>query len=214
MFTGIVEGVGRVGSVRRRGAALRLAIDAGLIAGGTRVGESIALDGVCLTVAARARGLGRASLEFDVVEETLARTTIGRLARGSRVNLERSLRLDDRLGGHLVTGHVDGVGAIVGRRRGRGGEWLSVEVPRDLSSGLLYKGSIAVAGVSLTIAAVEGRRFSVALAPHTLAVTTLGDLRPDDRVNVETDVLGKWVRRLLAEAGTLAPVRKLRRAPR
>lgn len=213
MFSGIVEGIGTIVRATRRRGAVRLAVDADGIAGDTKLGDSIAVDGTCLTVVSRRARL----LEFDVVSETLARTTLGTLRPRSRVNLERSLRLSDRVGGHLVTGHVDGLGTIVAFDRRPGEAWLTVEAPPDLAVGMLLKGSIAIAGVSLTIAHVDGERFSVALVPHTLRVTTFNSLVVGDPVNLETDVLGKWVRRLLEQSGALsvrAPVRRSRRVLR
>ena len=211
MFTGIVEGIGSVYRATRGGDRQRLAIDAAAIADGVRVGDSLAVDGTCLTVARTTHRKRLNVLEFDVVGETIARTTLGRLRSGHPVNLERSLRLGDRLGGHLVTGHVDGVGTILSVRDEPGQVRLTVEAPPDLAAGLLPKGSVAVAGVSLTIARVKGRRFSVALVPHTLRATTLGEFRRGDRVNLELDLVGKWVRHLLEEAGSLRRLRRARR---
>jgi riboflavin synthase len=217
MFTGIVERMGKVAKLVRSGASVRLGIDAGPLGLETRIGDSVAVDGVCLTVANRLRREAGWLLEFDVVRETLERTTLGELRVGERVDLERSLTLSDRVGGHLVTGHVDGVGTVRAIRKERGQVWLTVECNESLEQGMLFKGSIAVSGVSLTIAALEGTRFSVALVPHTLDVTKLGRLEVGDRVNLETDQIGKWVRKLLEESGSLSPavaIRRSRRAPR
>jgi riboflavin synthase len=224
MFTGIVEGLGTVVRARRSGRHVRLGIDPGSAGEGVAIGDSIAVDGICLTVAAdgsatvpgrkRARAgapRGTSVLEFDLVRETLERTTAAQWRPGHRVNLERSLRLADRIGGHLVTGHVDGVGTVTGVERQRGQTWLTVELPGELASGVLFKGSIAILGVSLTIAAVRGARVSAALIPHTLETTSLGTCRPGDRVNVETDLIGKWVRHLLPLSREKEAVRRSRR---
>jgi riboflavin synthase len=208
LFSGIVEGMATVAAARRSGAGLRLALDARDLASGVKTGESIAVDGTCLTVAVRQ---GR-RLEFDVVAETLSRTTLGGLRPGAKVNVERSLRLSDRVGGHLVTGHVDGVGRIAKFDRRPGQAWLEILVAPELASTMLFKGSITLAGVSLTIASLADDRVAVALVPHTLRVTTLGSWAVGDPVNVETDLLGKWVRRLLEESGSLPARRVVRRS--
>jgi riboflavin synthase len=193
MFTGIVEELGRI--VALDGTRLRVRCstvveDAGL-------GASIAVNGVCLTVVEDADG----TLAFDLSEETLRRTALGRLAPGDVVNLERPATLSTRLGGHLVQGHVDGVGRIVSvRPDARDGAWLTVSAPDELGRYLVEKGSVTVDGVSLTVAAVEGRTFSVALIPHTLEVTTFGSARAGDPVNLEVDVIAKYVERLLEGA--------------
>jgi riboflavin synthase len=166
----------------------------GPLADGLRVGDSIAVDGACLTVTAL-RGDGFTS---DLSGETLKRTTLGRLRAGSRVNLERPLRLGDRLGGHLVTGHVDAVGQVVDRIPQGDGEFWRFRFPQDLMPLLVLKGSIAVDGISLTVAELSGDAFGVALIPHTLHHTTLGGKRVGDPVNLEADLLGKHVARLLA----------------
>jgi len=189
MFTGIVEERGTVLE-----AGDRLVIGARHVLGDSDVGASLAVSGVCLTVVAR----GEDRLEFDLSGETLARSSLGDLVPGDLVNLERPVSLSARLGGHLVQGHVDGVGEIVGRERDpEGGEVLSVRVPRPLRRYVVEKGSIAVDGVSLTVAAVEDEGIRIALIPHTLEVTTLGTLERDDRVNLEVDMIAKYVERLM-----------------
>jgi riboflavin synthase len=189
MFTGLVEALATVVRLEPRPPGLRLWIDAGAIAEEAAVGDSIALNGCCLTVVARQA----TELAFDAGPETLSRTNLGRLAAGSQVNLERSLALGDRLGGHLVTGHVDAVGTL--ERRLDQADWATLwfAVPGELTRQMASKGSVAVDGVSLTLVEVASERFSVALIPHTLAVTTLGGLRPGDAVNIETDLLAKYV---------------------
>ena len=192
MFTGIVEALGHVGRVdpgARGGRRLLLSVpdEAGWR---LALGESVAVSGVCLTVVDVAPG----RLGFDLAEETLRVTTLGGLAAGDPVNLERPLRLDGRLGGHLVLGHVDGVGEVTLVRPEGDGARLDVGVPAGLRPLLISKGSVTIDGVSLTVAALGDDAFAVALIPHTLAVTTLGRRRPGDPVNLEMDVIGKYVR--------------------
>jgi len=196
MFTGIVEGTGTVVAMHRppaSGGAARLEVDAPWLAGELAVGDSVAVDGCCLTVVAS----GSTRFAADVVAETLRRTALGRLAAGARVNLERPLALGGRLGGHLVQGHVDGVGRVLGRSSAGQGEEVRVELPADLARYVVEKGSIAVDGVSLTVAGVGQGWFSVALVPHTLAATTLGERGPGDPVHLEVDVVAKYVERLV-----------------
>ena len=199
MFTGLVEKLAALAEFVSEPPGARLRIDAGEIAETAAVGESICVSGCCLTVVAIDGGF----LDFEAGPETLARTNLGRLAAGSRVNLERSLQVGDRLGGHFVTGHVDGQGALA--ERIDDGEWTTCwfSAPPSLMRQMASKASIAVDGVSLTLVDVRPDRFSVALIPHTLAVTTLGSLSPGDPVNLETDLLAKYVQRLLeTEAGS------------
>jgi len=193
MFTGLVETIGEVVSVERTAAGLGLAVDLKEAGEGVARGDSINLSGACQTVAA----IEGAVAAFDTVAETLARTTLAAWGPGTAVNVERSLRPGDRLGGHFVAGHVDGTGRVVENGQ-RGGGWvLRVEVPPDLAPEIAPKGSIAIEGVSLTVVEA-GPTVSVALIPTTLAETTLGRLKAGDRVNVETDLLAKYVRRALA----------------
>lgn len=198
MFTGLVE---EVGTVTRRtdldGAAV-LTLAAGTVLDGLRPGDSVAVAGVCLTVTAH-DALG---FTADVMPETLRRTTLGALAAGHRVNLERPVRPDGRLGGHLVQGHVDGVGTLLDRRPGPRWTELDVALPAGLARYVAEKGSVTVEGVSLTVTGVGADAFGVALVPTTLERTTLGDLAPGNRVNLEVDVVAKYVERLLtAEVG-------------
>jgi riboflavin synthase alpha subunit len=169
------------------------------------LGESVAVSGVCLTVVEA--GPGR--LAFDLAEETLRVTTLGELGAGDPVNLERPLRFDGRLGGHLVLGHVDGIGRVTGIRPEGDGVWLEVEAPRGLRPLLIPKGSVTVDGVSLTVAGLEESVFAVALIPHTLAVTTLGRRRAGDPVNLEMDVIGKYVRGFMQEWERQGAARRL-----
>ena len=206
MFTGLIEAVGTVAGLERRGTSARLRVDLGKAAEGVRPGDSIALAGCCQTVAAIAGALA----EFDAVAETLAKTTLGRWQRGTRVNLERSLRPGDRLGGHFVAGHVDAPAAVVENRERADGWRLRVEAPAALMPEIAPKGSVAVDGVSLTVVDAGASGFSVALVPTTLRETTLGSLEAGDLVNLETDVLAKYVRRALgAMAGGGAPDQRL-----
>lgn len=189
MFTGLVQALGTARGVELGGAGRRLVIAEPNIAAEATVGDSVAINGACLTVCARAGD----SMWFDAGPETLARTNLGELAAGDRVNLEGSLRLGDRLGGHLVQGHVDGVGRVVERVRQEEWETVWIACPGDLAVQMVAKGSVAVDGVSLTLVHVEADRFSVALIPHTLRHTTLGSRRPGEGVNLETDLIGKYV---------------------
>jgi riboflavin synthase len=190
MFTGIVE---ELGVVREVGPA-RLAVSCRTVTGDSAIGASVAVNGTCLTVVERSE----AHLAFDLSEETLRRTGLSRLAEGDPVNLERPLSLSSRLGGHLVQGHVDGVGEVVRiEADGDRGARLTVRSPAEVRRYLIEKGSVCVDGVSLTVAELDGDAFSVALIPHTLNMTTLGSARPGDPVNLEVDVIAKYVESLL-----------------
>jgi riboflavin synthase len=178
----------------------RLAVESPTIAGEVAVGDSIAVNGVCLTVTATSAG----HVSFDAIAETLAKTALGDLIPGSRVNLERAMRLDGRLDGHIVQGHVDGVGRVEELRREGDDVRLFVACEHEISRFLVAKGSVAIDGVSLTVVGARDDGFDVALIPLTLAVTTLGDRREGDRVNLEADVLGKYVKEYLDRVG---PVR-------
>ncbi len=194
MFTGIVEGTGVVRAAGGGGGPIRLRIEAGYDIGGVKVGDSIAVSGTCLTVAALAGG----AFEADLTAETIARTTLGRLRPGDRVNLERPVAVGDRLGGHVVQGHVDAVGRVVRSDPQGDASWLEIDAPASVARYIVEKGSVAVDGVSLTVARCDGNRFAVCLVPHTCATTTLGALGPGARVNLEADILAKYVERLLA----------------
>jgi riboflavin synthase len=208
MFTGIVEALGRVGVVRESHGGRRLGVTVpDEPAWRLALGESVAVSGVCLTVVDSAPG----SLGFDLAEETLRVTTLGGVGAGDPVNLERPLRFDGRLGGHLVLGHVDGVGRVTRVHPEGDGMRVDVEVPVRLRPLLIPKGSVAVDGVSLTVAALEDDAFAVALIPHTLAVTTLGRRRPGDPVNLEMDVIGKYVRGFLEQWQLSEPRSRVRR---
>jgi len=195
MFTGLVEGLGTVTAVDAESAGIRIAIQppVEMSAGDCQLGDSVALNGCCLTVIA----IEGTRWSFQAGTETLSKTNLGRLQPGDRVNLERSLPVSGRLGGHFVQGHVDGVGTV--ECIDRDSEWIKMtfRVPEALAELMVPKGSVAVDGVSLTLVTVERDRFSVALIPHTLGVTTLGLRQVGDPVNIETDILGKYVRKLL-----------------
>jgi len=197
MFTGLVEGRGEIEGLLDEGAGLRLVVSvpAEMRDDKATLGDSVAINGCCLTVVEIAGN----SWSFQAGPETLAKTNLGRLAVGSPVNLERAMRADGRLGGHFVQGHVDGVGRV--ETFDKTGEWVTIwfRVPEPLARHMVSKGSVAVDGVSLTLVDVERDRFSVALIPHTLDVTTLGNRRVGDEVNIETDILAKYVQKMLGQ---------------
>jgi riboflavin synthase len=193
MFTGIVEGVGRVVRADRREGGLRLAIATSLPLDEIHRGDSVAVDGVCLTVVALEREL----FQVDVIPETLRCTTLGRVGPDSRVNLERALRLSDRLDGHLVQGHVDAAAPVRAIRESGGDYRVEVALVPEIRPYVAMKGSIALSGVSLTVAGLGPESFEVALIPETLEKTTLGQLTVEDRVNVEADLLARYLERLL-----------------
>lgn len=199
MFTGIVQSTGRIASVAPREGGMRLWVEAGALALEARLGDSVAVDGCCLTVVEAAGG----RVAFDVVPETLRRTTLRRRAGGDAVNLELPLRPADRLGGHFVQGHVDAVAKIVSREASGDDVVMTFRTPKALKGQVVEKGSVAIDGVSLTVMGVGRGTFSVALIPHTLAITTLGARAEGDEVNVEGDILAKYV----------AAIRAVRKAP-
>jgi riboflavin synthase len=199
MFTGIVEEVGIIRAATRHGDVVRLDVAAGVAGEGSAIGASVAVNGVCLTVVAPTPG----GLLFEVGPETLERTTLGRLAAGDAVNLERPLRFGAAVGGHLVLGHVDGIGTVEDVTRVESTARVRIVLPGPALAPLLVpQGSVAVDGVSLTIAALEKQAFEVMVIPHTLAVTTFGRLARGQAVNLETDVIGKYLQRSLELRGT------------
>src|SRR5215813_9864358 len=214
MFTGIVEHVGTVVAVTPRGKVVQLTIDCGPIVEGAHLGDSIAINGTDLTVTTMAGP----TMRFEMVQETASITNLGQLRPGSLVNLERALRADGRYDGHIVQGHVDGTGAIQEWRRQQEDVRLFVACAPELASGMVPKGSITVDGVSLTLVDVGPDFFSVALIPYTLSHTTLSERRVGERINLEVDVIGKYVRKYLqqifggssAAAGTGLSVERLR----
>lgn len=190
MFTGIVEGVGVLAEVKPMAGGYRVRV-ATALAAETQPGDSLAVNGVCLTAIVAADG----EVHADIGPETARITTLGAVARGQRVNLERPLRADARLGGHFVLGHVDGMGTVEELRPDGDSLWITIGYPAALAALFIRKGSVAVDGVSLTVAGLDERRFDVMIVPYTRAHTTLGDLGRGDRVNLECDVLGKYVLR-------------------
>ena len=192
MFTGIVEEVGLVCDVRRRAGYQRTALEASRVPADVAIGDSISIDGACHTVV----DVGRQGFSFESIQETLERTTLGRLKAGDRVNLERSLKLSDRLGGHLVAGHVDGVGRVRERRRWSDNVVFRIGMPAVLARFVAGKGSIAVDGISLTVVSVGAGEFTVAVIPHTMEATTIGERRVGDAVNLEVDMVARYLERL------------------
>jgi riboflavin synthase len=194
MFTGIVQGVGTVRAVEPRGGDVMLTFDCGSVPlAGVGIGGSIAVSGVCLTATA----LGTSSFTADVSRETLALTTLGDLTTGTAVNVEKALLAGQALGGHYVTGHVDGVGRLLARHDDGRSVRMEFQVPAELARYVARKGSICIDGVSLTVNGAAGDRFDVNLVPHTLEVTTLGRLQPGSRVNLEVDIIARYVERMI-----------------
>ena len=200
MFTGIVEELGIVEAVESQGDAIRLSIRSGLVLEGTGLGDSIAVNGCCLTVAAMEPDTpeGGGTWTADVMQETLDKTSLLGVRPGDKVNLERAVTVEKRLGGHIVQGHVDGVGTIVARTPSEHWELVEIAMPEGLGRYLVDKGSITVDGISLTVVQTRGDTFTVSLIPETLTRTTLGLRTPGDRVNLEADVIAKHVEKLLA----------------
>ncbi len=193
MFTGIIESIGCVSGVQLESDFARIVVEAPDLVQGTRLGDSVAVNGTCLTVVE----IEGSHLSFDAVRETLERTNLGELRSDSRVNLERALRADGRLDGHIVQGHIDGTGRVVRvEQRGEDVRFI-VDCDSSFADLLVEKGSVAIDGVSLTVVTVEKHGFDVVLIPHTLLETTLGDREPGQRLNLEADILGKYVRRYL-----------------
>lgn len=196
MFTGIIEEVGHVKSLHRGAKSFTLEVEAGKVLEGTLVGDSIATNGVCLTVTS----LTGHGFTADVMPETVSRTALGELVSGSPVNLERALSLQTRLGGHIVSGHIDGTGRIADRRQDDTALWLTIECDSKLLRYIIEKGSVTLQGVSLTVARVDARSFAVSLIPHTQAATTLHQAKVGDLVNIENDIIAKYVEKLLGKA--------------
>ncbi|MCC8122104.1 MAG: riboflavin synthase [Oscillospiraceae bacterium] len=195
MFTGIIEEIGAVRAVRRGAQSAVLEIGASAVLAGTKTGDSIAVGGICLTVTA----LGAGFFSADVMHETLDRSTLGALHTGDAVNLERAMPADGRFGGHIVSGHIDGTGTITAVKKDDNAVWYTIRADREVLRHIIEKGSIAIDGISLTVARLERDTFSVSVIPHTAAVTTLSQRRAGDRVNLENDCIGKYVARLLGE---------------
>ena len=199
MFTGIVEEIGSVASVEPsgNGAGARIKIRAKKILQGTKAGDSIAVNGVCLT----ATSLGADFFTADVMAETLRRSNLGSLMPESPVNLERAMATDGRFGGHIVSGHIDGTGTIAETEREGNAVWVYVSAPKEILDLIVQKGSIAIDGISLTVAKLDAERFAVSVIPHTGEETTLLSKKVGDKVNLENDIVGKYVQRLLGLAG-------------
>jgi riboflavin synthase len=193
MFTGIIEGLGTISSVRPSGQGSRLAVEADFELTGTKIGDSVAVNGACLTVVA----LSNKRFEADVSPETLEKTTFGRVKIGERVNLERALLLSSRVDGHLVSGHVDALGIIARRETAGNATLVTVEIPSDAARYIIPKGSVAVDGISLTVNQCDEGSFGVSIIPHTGLITTIGFKKVGEPVNIETDMIGKYVERFL-----------------
>ena len=198
MFTGIIEGLGTITAIHSSGQGSRMTITSDFDLAGTRIGDSIAVNGACLT----AVSLSGRRFSVDVAPETLKRSVLGRVGIGERVNLERALRLSDRIDGHLVSGHVDGVGVLRGRRTLSNAILITCSVPPALARYMIEKGSVAVDGTSLTINRCDRTSFDVSIIPHTAGLTTIGFKKVGDAVNIETDMIGKYVERFLLDRGT------------
>ena len=195
MFTGIIEELGTVQRIEKGSNSSQLYIQARQVLSDAKIGDSIAVNGVCLTVTEH----GDDYFVADVMAETLLRTTLKELSNGARVNLERALRVGDRMGGHIVQGHVDGVGTIVEQRKEDIATIIYIKAEPELLRYIVPKGSIAIDGISLTVIDVQASRFSVSIIPHTAAVTSLGFKRTGEQVNLETDIIGRYVERLLGQ---------------
>ena len=201
MFTGLVSDVGRILSIEDRGELKRIRIETSYDPAGIAMGASIACSGPCLTAVAFGTEHGRHWFEVDAAAETLARTTVGTWAVGTRINLERSLTLGAELGGHIVTGHVDGLGHIVARTDFDGMSRFEIRAPHDLAKFIAEKGSICLDGTSLTVNSVQGDIFSILLIPHTLSVTTWGERKTGDDLNLEVDLMARYAARLMDARG-------------
>lgn len=198
MFTGIIEEVGEIKSIKKGANSAVITIKAETVLGDLKLGDSVALNGVCLT----AVSIGKSEYSVDVMHETLNRTNLGSLKSGSRVNLERAMPADGRFGGHIVAGHVDGTGRIRTMQRDDNAVWIYIDTSADVLKYIINKGSITIDGVSLTVARVDDKSFAVSVIPHTGLNTTLLTKKPGDTVNLETDMVGKYVEKLLRFAGS------------
>ena len=197
MFTGIIEETGTVKYLHTAGISGEIAIEAKTVLEGTKLGDSIAVNGICLTVT----GMTGDSFTADVMPETVRRSSLSQCHAGDKVNLERAMAADGRFGGHIVSGHVDGTGTIVSMQQEGNAVMVKIEAPSDILRLVVEKGSIAIDGISLTVARVDERSFSVGIIPHTGAETTLLSRRPGDIVNLETDIIGKYVEKLIGPYG-------------
>ena len=193
MFTGIIEGLGTIGDIRPTGRGKRLKIEADYVLDHTKVGDSIAVNGACLTVVK----INESTFEVDLSPETLATSTFNKAGQGDRLNLERAMRLSDRIDGHLVLGHVDGIGVIKQQEKQGNAIVVTVAVPETLTRYMIHKGSVAVDGISLTLNMVAAKSFAASIIPHTARLTTIGLKQKGEAVNIETDMIGKYVERFL-----------------
>ncbi|WP_321491643.1 riboflavin synthase [uncultured Desulfobacter sp.] len=194
MFTGIIESLGTIRRIETQGEGRILTIACDLDLSGTGIGDSIAVNGACLT----AVSLGKGQFKVDMAPETVSRTTFGALGPGARVNIERALKLSDRIDGHLVSGHIDGTGAVSKIETRSNAIIYDIQVPENLADEMIEKGSVAIDGISLTINQCWKNGFSVSIIPHTAKITTIGFKKVGDRVNIETDILGKYVKKFLS----------------
>ena len=200
MFSGIIEDLGTVAEIRQSDEGAVLTLRSAMPIAKIKIGDSIAVNGACLTVVAKGRG----TVKMDVSAETLRRTSLGDLKVGNRVNLERCLTLNTLLNGHIVQGHVDSIGRVISIKPEGDSKLYTFEVPANEARYLVEKGSVAIDGISLTVFAIRGRRFSCELIPHTLKVTTMGFRKPGDKVNIESDMMAKYVERILSGRGAIA----------
>jgi riboflavin synthase len=201
MFTGLIETMGAVASVEKTGNGIRLSLRP-LNDFEANPGDSVAVNGVCLTVTNPGRGFACNAPTFDISPETIRSTNLGELKAGDQVNLERALKLSDRLGGHIVTGHVDGVGVIKGKKQAGEYTFYTFESSQEILKYVVKKGSIAVDGISLTVVELDNKSFSVAIIPHTLTATNIGNKGPGNKVNLEVDIIGKYVEKFLNRKDT------------
>jgi riboflavin synthase len=195
MFTGIIEETGTIRSIEKGTRSIRLTVHAGIVLEDVRTGDSISTNGVCLTVSA----FGKDHFTADVMPETMRRSGFSMLKPGSRVNLERSVRLSDRLGGHLVSGHIDGTGRVLAMRKEENAVWYTIQAEPGILRYIVEKGSVALDGISLTVASAEHDRFSVSVIPHTQEITTLPDKKPGDILNIECDIVAKYIEKFLGD---------------
>ena len=195
MFTGIIEGTARVDRIEKRAENIQLYLDLGKLAQQTKIGDSVSLNGTCLTIVQRSKSIAC----FETIAETLSRTNLGDLRANDEVNVERSVRLQDRLGGHIVMGHVDGLGSILLKENSKDSTKLWISASPDILQFIVTKGSIALDGISFTVGEVEKDRFSVHIIPHTLSVTNLRKKQSGELVNIEVDILGKYVKKFIDE---------------
>jgi riboflavin synthase len=195
MFTGIIEGPGTISGIKQSGQSRRMAVNADYALDNTKIGDSIAVNGACLTVVS----FSGSRFEVDVSPETVAKTTLGKAKIGDRVNLERALRISDRIDGHLVSGHIDGIGTIKSRKTQENAIIITFNIPKTVAYYIIKKGSIAVDGISLTVNECDHESFQVSIIPHTAKLTTFGFKKISDSVNVETDMIGKYVERFVTQ---------------